>query len=311
MKRSVLLIALFGLFMSAQAQVTKPHCFTTEETNPLLDNDPQYRQNQENLERFTEQYIKDQAQQRKSSSRQVYVIPVVFHILHNYGPENVSDEVIREAVATMNLDYRKLNADTVDIIPEFKQLAADCEMEFRLATIDPVGNCTNGIEHIATLETYLADDSSKRNPNWMVWPNNKYLNIWVAHSLKNSSAAAYAHLPGGANNTDGIMCWYLYVSNNTNTLTHEAGHHFNLLHPWGSTNQPGVSCAGSDGVSDTPTTMGFNFCPSPPSAAAVCFPPTIENYQNYMDYSYCDMMFTEGQKIKNACLSECKCKRKK
>lgn len=304
MKRSVLLIALFGLFMSSQAQQTRPHCYTSEINNPLIDNDPQFRKNQEDLEKFTEQYIKDQSQQRRSSSRQIYIIPVVFHVLHNYGPENVSDEVLRNAIASMNIDYRKLNADTVDIIPEFKQIAADCEIEFRLATIDPVGNCTNGIEHIATLETYLADDSSKRNPNWMIWPNNKYLNIWVANTLKNSSAAAYAKLPGGANNTDGIMCWYTYVDNSTNTLTHEAGHHLNLLHPWGGTNSPGVSCSGTDGVSDTPTTQGFNFCPSTPAAAAVCFPPVIENYQNYMDYSYCDMMFTEGQKLRmHACLN--------
>lgn len=304
MKRSVLLIALFGIFMSAQAQESRPHCFTSEITNPLIDSDPQYRQNREYLESFTEQYVKNNSVQRRAGGSQVYIIPVVFHILHNYGPENVSDQQIRDAVERLNIDFRKLNSDTVNIIPEFKSIAADAEMEFRLATLDPVGNCTNGIEHLQTLETYQANDSSKRDPNWMIWPNNKYLNIWVANTLQNTNAAAYAHLPGGANNTDGIMCWYTYVDNLSNTLTHEVGHHFNLLHTWGQGNTPGVSCTGSDGVADTPPTKGYNFCPSSPGAAAICFPPTIENYQNYMDYSYCDMMFTEGQKLRmHACLN--------
>jgi PKD repeat protein len=300
MKRSLLLIAMFGLFATANAQ-ERARCYTSEVTNPLIQNDPQYQRNRAELEQFTAQYIANQNVQRRSS--QIYIIPVVFHILHNYGPENVSDQTIRDAVARMNIDYRKLNADTADIIQPFKSIAADCEIEFRLATIDPIGNCTNGIEHIPTLETYNANDSSKRNPNWMIWPNNKYLNIWVAHSLENQNAAAYAHLPGGANNTDGIMCWYTYVDNLTRTLTHEAGHHFNLYHPWGASNSPGVNCLGDDQVFDTPLTQGWDHCPQP-SQAAVCSPPTIENYQNFMDYSYCDVMFTAGQRDRmHACLN--------
>lgn len=51
------------------------------------------------------------------------------------------------AVDLLTQDFRKQNPDTAGIINAFKPIAADCEIEFRLATIDPLGNCTNGIEY--------------------------------------------------------------------------------------------------------------------------------------------------------------------
>ena len=69
------------------------------------------------------------------------------------------------------------------------------------------------------------------------------------------------------------------------------GHCFNLLHPWGGTNSPGVSC-GDDFVGDTPQSIGWDNCNL---SGSVCNPPAIENVQNYMEYSYCDVMFTTGQ----------------
>lgn len=291
MKKSFLFLAFAGLLnLSAQAQ--KALCFTSEYYQEALRNDPQVARNQSILENFTQQYSQSQALQRKADTLR-YIIPVVFHILHNYGPENVSDNVIIEAVRRMNLDFRKLNADTVDIITPFKPIAADCQIEFRLATIDPNGNCTNGIDHIPTELTYSAGENSKLNP----WPNNKYLNIWVAHSLANAGAAAYAYYPGTASNLrDGIMCWYTYVDNFNHTLSHEAGHCFNLKHPWGDNNNVEVAC-GDDNCNDTPVTKGWQpgHCDL---NGSICNPPIVENVQNYMDYSYCDKMFSYDQRTR-------------
>jgi PKD repeat protein len=289
MKKLLLILAIGGTFVfTAEAQ--RPRCFTTEYSREESLKNPQYDQNRADLERFTEQYTSQQNVNRTSSVVLPYIIPVVFHVLHDYGPENLPDYVLIEAVRLMNEDYRKLNPDTVDIIPPFKQIAADCEIEFRLAQIDPQGNCTNGIEHIPTLKTYLANDLSKLNP----WPNNKYLNIWVANTLENPTAAAYSVYPGAAASRDGIMCWYLYADNTSTTLTHEAGHSLNLWHVWGDTNDPNVAC-GDDNVSDTPITQGWTQCNL---SGSVCNPPIIENVQNYMDYSYCSNMFTQGQKVR-------------
>lgn len=297
MRKYLLFLAFAGIIgLSVNAQNVHNHarCYTTDYYVKALAENPIYYQVADDLENFTKQYIQNLNVQKNSGV--VYTIPLVFHILHDYGSENVDDAVIIEAVRQINVDFRKQNADTTAIVPAFKALAADCEIEFKLATIDPLGNCTNGIEHIYTKETYLADNDSKTEVGRMVWPNNKYLNIWVAHTLANPGAAAWANYPGQASNlNDGIMCWYTYVDNFNNTLTHELGHSLNLPHVWGSTNEPGVSC-GDDGVSDTPITKGFNQGTNCPLNAAICNPPIIENVQNYMEYSFCDNMFTIGQK---------------
>ena len=291
MKKQLLFLAFAGLFcLLSQAQT--PLCFTSEYYHEALLNDPQFARNQIMLENFTQQFSKEQSKYRQSNTLP-YIIPVVFHILHNYGPENVSDNIIIEAVRLLNLDFRKLNSDTSNIVPSFKQIASDCEIEFRLATIDPSGNCTNGIEHIVTQKTYSANEESKLNP----WPNNKYLNIWVAQSLAQAGAAAYAYYPGTTNpSRDGIMCWYPYVNNTQRTLTHEVGHCLNLKHPWGDNNNVEVAC-GDDNCFDTPETKGWSpgHCNL---SGSVCNPPIIENVQNYMDYSYCDNMFTHDQKTR-------------
>jgi PKD repeat protein len=295
MKKLLLFLVSTGLLnLYVNAQESRPHCFTSEYFNEAVKTDPQLLKDRETLENFTKQYIHQQSLQRSQQSLP-YIIPVVFHILHNYGPENVSDDVIREAVRLMNIDYRKLRADTGTVYSAFQSLNADCEIEFRLATIDPNGNCTTGIEHLPTLKTYYADNSSKTDPAWTVWPRSKYLNIWVANTLANPTAAAYANYPtNGQLLTDGVMCWYTYVDNFTSTLTHEAGHCLNLWHIWGDTNTPGITC-GDDSVSDTPITKGWDHCPTP-NTSKVCDANTVENYQNYMDYSYCNNMFTVGQK---------------
>lgn len=71
-------------------------------------------------------------------------IPVVFHILHNGGSENVSEAQIYNALEVMTRDFRKNNDDTVYVVPSFKSLIADAEIEFVLATKAPNGVCFRG-----------------------------------------------------------------------------------------------------------------------------------------------------------------------
>jgi PKD repeat protein len=226
-----------------------------------------------------------------------YIIPIVFHIIHDYGSENISDAQVLDEVRILNNDYRKLNADTSAIRSAFLGIAADASIEFRLANIDPNGNCTNGIDRVYSTETYIGDDGSKLN----YWNRSKYLNVWVVKTIS-SGAAGYAYLPGTAPSasTDGILILSTYIgsigtgnSATSRALTHEIGHFLNLQHVWGNTNNPGVSC-GNDNVSDTPVTKGWTTCPSSANAK-VCNANIEENVQNYMEYSYCSNMFTAGQ----------------
>jgi PKD repeat protein len=286
-------LPLLANFKPAAAQDFK-HCGTDEVYHKVIAEHPELLLQQEELESFTRNF----SENNQRSMPPVYIIPVVFHVIHNYGPENISDAQIFDEMRILNQDYRKLNSDTNDIVNAFKPIASDAEIEFRLAQIDPNGNCTNGIDRIASNETYIGDDGSKLN----AWPRSKYLNVWVVSTIS-SGAAGYAYLPGTApsSSTDGILILSSYIGSigtgniaTTRALTHEIGHFLNLKHVWGNTNQPGVSC-GDDNVTDTPMTKGWTTCNL---NGAVCTSGVQENVQNFMEYSYCSRMFTQGQRTR-------------
>ncbi len=287
---SLTVTLLFFQFRISSAQDSLKHCCTDEFMKSVYQKNPFAQYNRQQLELFTQQY------HANNNTRQIYVIPVVFHIIHNYGSENISDAQVRDAVKILNEDYSRMNSDTADIVNTFKPIAANIGFEFRLATIAPNGNCTNGIEHIQSNTTYGGGEQSKLNP----WPREKYLNIWVTRELA-SGAAGYTYLPGTASaDADGIMILSTYVGSTgtgnyqtARALTHEIGHWFNLLHPWGNSNSPGVSC-GDDNVNDTPETKGWTTC----NLNGASCGSTLDNVQNYMEYAYCSRMFTSGQKTR-------------
>ena len=59
----------------------------------------------------------------------IYLIPVVFHVIYNDTIDNISDFQIFNGLQLLNEDFRKLNADTTDIITPFKNIAADAKIE--------------------------------------------------------------------------------------------------------------------------------------------------------------------------------------
>ena len=75
----------------------------------------------------------------------IYKIPIVFHVLHMNGAENISDAQIKDALFILNRDYRKLNADANNVHQDFQGMPADIEVEFVLATKAPNGACFKGI----------------------------------------------------------------------------------------------------------------------------------------------------------------------
>ncbi|MBI5538624.1 MAG: T9SS type A sorting domain-containing protein [Bacteroidia bacterium] len=302
LKNNLLRISLFTLFSIVMVfnSVAQTHLCSEYEADRRAEiENPDALNAKSELELFTKQFSQNQ-----HKSEVTYVIPVVFHVLHYYGAENISKAQILDAIRIMNEDFKKLNADTSNIVPAFQGIAANSNIEFRLAQIDPNGNCTEGIVRTVTSETYNANDDSKLlSPSW---PRNKYLNIWTANNLE-SGAAGYSYYPSSVSGTwgankDGVILLATYVgsigtgNNGTSrALTHEVGHYLNLAHTWGNSNEPGLAsnCGIDDGVSDTPNTIGHTSCNL---TANTC--GELDNVQNYMDYSYCSNMYTEGQKTR-------------
>ncbi|MDX2001921.1 MAG: M43 family zinc metalloprotease [Chitinophagales bacterium] len=290
----ILLTVACGVLVGIRAEAQIQFCGSNGANKRMAELNPRVKMLQQYLDSLTTHG----GNSRSNNDSTVYIIPIVFHVIHNYGPENISDEQIYDAVRILNEDFRKLNADTVDIVSEYKSIAADCRIEFRLANVDPDGNCTNGIDRIASLKTYVANDEAKLNP----WPRSHYLNVWVVAQMPDG-VAGYAYKPASADdfsNVDGVIILNDYIGSigtgspaRSRALTHEIGHCLNLSHPWGDTNEPGLGC-GDDGIFDTPLTRGFTSCPK--NTARICNPPILENVQNYMEYSYCSNMFTWGQK---------------
>ena len=247
------------------------------------------------LEAETEQFM-------DANRDELIVIPVVFHVIHYNGPENISEAQIMSGLEVMNADFRKLNSDIDDVIDDFTDVAADIEIEFRLAQIDPSGNCHTGINRIVSPLTYIGDGDVK---DLIQWPRNSYLNIWVVENA--NGAAGYSLYPSSVNGNqgagnDGIVVAHDYTGNmgtsnvyRSRTLTHEVGHWINLRHTWGNSNSPGdpENCDMDDNVDDTPTTSGWTSCNVNGETCG-----SLDNVQNYMEYSYCGRMFTDGQRLR-------------
>jgi len=291
-------LGLFALLLSG-AFAFSQECGTDIVYSQMIKDNPEIKVNKEAVDAFCKEYIKQHSNIEQSSA--VKIIPVVFHILHNYGTENISEAQVITAVNQLNLDYRKLRADTSQIVSAFKPIHADCEIEFRLAKLDPLGNCTNGITRTQTSLTYNANSAVKQLINW---EHTEYLNIWVVHDINigTPGVAAYATYPGAGNNQDGIVCANNYVGtigtsnlHASNVLAHEAGHYLNLPHTWGQGNACGDlgNCGIDDGIGDTPNTLGnCQVCNLTSNTCGV-----LDNVQNFMDYAHCSaQMFTDGQK---------------
>lgn len=283
-------------------------CHSIEMMEANFKKHPELRQQYENSQAQLNATQETTSTQRTAVTD--YTIPVVFHVLHQNGMENISDAQIIDQVAIFNRDYNLQNADTSVVIPPLKNVIGNVHFTFALAKLDPNGNCTSGIDRFYDPKTLSWEGNF--SDYIYTWNPTKYLNFYVVKGIE-SGAAGYAYYPGSLGNgspMDAIVILQDYVGSigtsiplHSRALTHEVGHWFNLQHTWGNTNNPGVAC-GDDQVLDTPDTKGFTSC-STETGSQICTPGVSENYQNYMDYSYCSVMFTNGQvtRMRNAAQS--------
>lgn len=319
MKKSIqtllLAFSLSGTSLLAQEQQTVMPCATYDAMEAAFQADPtlraKYEAEQEKLRLATLEY-EESLKNKKVGAAFQYTIPVVFHILHENGAENISDANCIAALANINNDYSAAGSDVGTISPLFSSLYINSDIKFMLAHKDPSGNCTSGINHYYNTGT----NWNQASPSYAYsgtgatqWNPTKYLNIYVVKSICPNTATCsssggvivgYTYKPGtwpAGNSRDAFVIRSGWVSNNyidSRTLSHEIGHWLNLSHTFGNTNNPGVSC-GDDGIADTPMTKGyFSTCPSSASGNT-CVGSGQANVENIMDYSSCPKMFTAGQ----------------
>jgi hypothetical protein len=291
-----LTIALLG-FVN-QSVLAQGFCISDEMHRQAIERNPSLLQNQAALEQFTAQFVANQRMQRTSSTQTdpTVIIPVVVHVIHDNGPENISATSIIREIELLNRNFQRRGSDTGRVRNVlFRNIMGNANFEFRLARLDPNGRPTSGINRIQSPLTANARDNVKA---LSYWNSANYLNIWVVRSIESfggdGTVLGFATFPSNNNmNQQGVVM----IANTfgSNTLTHELGHFFNLQHPFVGQIAVDANCnAGvTDQVDDTPKTKGaFSNCDS---ARARCPGQPMPNTENYMDYASCSYMFTQGQ----------------
>ena len=243
---------------------------------------------------------------------EIYYIPVVFHIIYtakNFGPDQLSDKDILSQIEVLNEDFgRQPGTNGYNT----RSIGADTRIRFCLATKDPNGNPTTGIERIKTSNDNITSSTEMRIKNLSRWNQKYYLNIWVVDQIDGGDrTAGYSYLAHDVSNKDsaqeidGTVVNYRFVGKNTGlqsstmyqsgrTLTHELGHYCDMHHPWGDDD---INACGDDGVYDTPPCDNVYFS----KFANKCDSPFQCGYfrlvEDYMDYSddRCMNLYTIGQ----------------
>jgi PKD repeat protein len=274
------------------------------------------KQTNPSIQQIEETFYNNVEQVGQTKRATKFIIPVVFHVIHTNGPENITQAQIEDQIRVLNEDFSFKNTNRTSIRSQFTGVTADCEIEFRLARIDPQGNCTNGINRVYSPLHVDARDNVK-SISGARWDNRKYLNIWTVSSIKDQSGSGgitlgYAYLPyavaGGLGNMDGIVMRADYVgtigtavvSGAGRTLTHEVGHYLGLLHTF-EDGCSGTGASAGDRCADTPPVAGTftnASCPVNGNSCNTDAPDLIDQWENFMDYSTgtCQAMFTINQK---------------
>jgi gliding motility-associated-like protein len=302
MKRSLLTLFLFLYWqIQAQTQHTLPDfCAQHFLQEKLYLGNPDLRERHEELEKA---YASTTAQMR--GQLMPYVLPIVVHVIHDNGAENISDAMALQGIQHLNEAFA--NMGYYD-----QGTGVNTQIQFCLAKRDPDGNATTGINHVQSPLTELNYNTQDIDlKNVIRWDPLRYINIWLVREICSNNGcgvAGYAYFPsahGGLH--DGIVMeakWFGSSNGNSGVQIHEMGHYLGLYHTFegGCTNNDCL--ADGDRVCDTPPDQSTaavpcggtaNSCSTDTqSGFATDQPDMFWNYMDYGDWD-CYSAFTQGQ----------------
>lgn len=305
-----ILAFLLLLFVATGALAQQPDKLVRCGTDEVMLSNPEIR---ESVHRNFD-YLQERLAMPRTddTSEEIFRIPVVVHIVHMNGPENISDAQVRSQIRVLNEDYRKM-AGTPGA-----GRGADAQIEFFLAKQDPLGNCTNGITRTLSPYTYHGPSESLGSTEQQLkslvhWESAQYLNIYLVHSI---GINVLGYSPVGVSSSpelDGVVVTAKHFGDRGavdgpydrgRTTTHEVGHWLGLLHTFQSGcfgSLPDNCATGGDRVCDTPQAeQPTEGCPDPLEVPNSCNDQPVDlpdMYENYLDYTddSCMSMFTQGQ----------------
>ena len=140
-------ILLSLLVILSANSFSQQRCGTTERTQQLSENNKEFLISKQKVNTETLKWIENNP---NFSVKTIITIPIVVHVVWRNPQQNITDAQIFSQIDVLNKDFRKLNIDTINTPTIWQPIAADCEIEFCMATIDPNGNATTGITRTQT-----------------------------------------------------------------------------------------------------------------------------------------------------------------
>jgi len=230
-------------------------------------------------------------------------IDVAFHVIQSTGGQgNVSNTQVQNQIDILNEDFRAL-------VGTPGAPGVDTKIEFRLATVDPLGNTTTGITR-TTNNSWFNDTGSYWNT--LAWDPDRYLNIYSNNA---SGALGYVPFlpqfgPVGANSDRVVVLWSAVGRNapigapynQGRSATHEVGHYLGLFHTFEGGCGSAACYTSGDLICDTNAESSPNIgCNAGSSSCGS--PDPVRNYLNYSDDT-CMNQFTEEQARRMRCTLE-------
>jgi len=195
----------------------------------------------------------------KSSLRMIeIVLPVVVHIIHDNGPENISDAQVLQGLADLNAAFA--NMGTYHIAT-----GVESQIQFCLAKRDPEGNLTNGIIRTTSPFTDMSEPNSFNELRDIAfWNPNNYINIQIVKDVCLGLDCANIVGLGGYQRLLIEFSKFGLSQDDSKVIVHEMGHLMGLDHTFKGGCKNDDCLTDGDKVCDTPPdNMHFDGCLSP------------------------------------------------